>query len=139
MTRYGLVTSYSIGTIDELPTRGEYEVKEGDILFAINTSSRGTVARIPKELEDGAICTSGFLVIVPSSKEEGHLLWYSLRSEFCRKQVFYLAQTASQPELKSWLENEFVVPLPVGSARMEALEHSTCLSGAPFGLAGCRG
>lgn len=124
VTRYGLVTSYTVGKLDELPTRGEYEVKEGDILFAINTSSRGTVVRVPEEL-DGAICTSGFLVIVPSSKEEGHLLWYSLRSEFCRKQVFYLAQTASQPELKlsAW-KNEFIIPFPIGNKRTEALKQS---------------
>ncbi|HRI73388.1 MAG TPA: N-6 DNA methylase [Fimbriimonadaceae bacterium] len=124
VTRYGLITKFLELPFSELPTRGEYRVKSGDVLVAINNSSRGTVVLVPEEF-DGAICTSGFLVIEPRSEEEGLLLWYSLRSEICRKQFYYLAQTASQPEIKLeyWL-NEFRVPLPVGSARAEALRSS---------------
>jgi type I restriction enzyme M protein len=124
VTRYGLITKYITGTIDELPTRGEYRVAEGDILMAINNSSRGTVVMIPKEF-DGAICTSGFYVIRPKNIDEGHLLWYTLRSEVCRKQIYYLAQTASQPELKKdgW-DNYFKVPFPVGKNRSQAIKES---------------
>lgn len=124
VTRYGLITKYITGTLDKLPTRGEYIIQQGDILMAINNSSRGTVVLVPKEF-DGAICTSGFLVIVPKSEEEGHLLWYSLRSELCRKQVYYLAQTASQPELKAdaW-EREFVIPIYAGALKQEAIAKS---------------
>lgn len=124
VTRYGLITSFRTGAIDQLPTRGEYQIKKGDILMAINNSSRGTVVMVPEEF-DGALCTSGFLVIEPQSEEEGHLLWYALRSELCRKQIYYLAQTASQPELKrqAW-EQYFRVPIPVGETRDKALEQS---------------
>lgn len=124
VTRYGLINKYITGTIDELPTRGEYQIKTGDILMAINISSRGTVVMVPPEF-DGAICTSGFLVIAPKTKEEGHLLWYTLRSEMCRKQVYYLAQTASQPELKrdAW-ESVFKIPMPIGEARSRAIQES---------------
>ncbi len=124
VTRYGLITTYVTGTIDELPSRGEYQIQKGDILMAINNSSRGTVVMVPEEF-DGAICTSGFLVIEPRSEEEGHLLWYSLRSEFCRKQVYYLAQTASQPELKldAW-KQIFTIPVPASTAREEAIQKS---------------
>ena len=122
VTRYGLITNYVTGTIDELPSRGEYIVRENDILLAINNSSRGTVVLVPKEF-DGAVCTSGFLVISSRSEEEALLLWYSLRSELCRKQIYYLAQTASQPELKidAW-EKYFKVPIPIGKEKEEALE-----------------
>lgn len=121
VTAYGLITRYLEGTFDELPTRGEYRVRKGDILLALNNSSRGTVVRVPDEF-DGMICTSGFLVIRPQDEEEGLLLWYCLRSEICRKQIYYLAQTASQPELKieSW-NKYFRIPFPVDRGRTEAI------------------
>jgi len=113
VTDYGLIMKHVSGTFDQLPTRGEYVIKTGDVLFALNISSRGTVVLVPEEF-DGAICTSGFLVIRPKDEEEGYMLWYSLRSEYCRKQIYYYSQTASQPELKKdvW-NNEFLIPLPV--------------------------
>lgn len=121
VTSYGLITSSTIGTLSELPTRGEYLMSEGDILMALNNSSRGTVVLVPKEFNDG-ICTSGFLVIKPRTEEEARLLWYALRSEYCRKQIYYLAQTASQPELKedSW-EMYFKIPIPVGIEKDKAI------------------
>ncbi|GAB6274995.1 MAG: hypothetical protein STSR0004_18600 [Peptococcaceae bacterium] len=127
VTQYGLITSYIEGTLDMLPTRAEYQVKEGDILLAINISSRGTVVFIPKQF-NGAICTSGFFVIRPSLTKEGYLLWYSLRSEYCRKQI-YLAQTASQPELKidTWYKY-FQVPMPIGIEREKAYEKAKKLT-----------
>lgn len=113
VTEYGLIMKHVSGRFDELPTRGEFVIQKGDILFALNISSRGTVVMVPDEF-DGAICTSGFLVIRPRTEEEGYLLWYSLRSEYCRKQIYYLSQTASQPELKKdvW-DKEFLIPIPV--------------------------
>lgn len=121
VTRYGLIVSTTEGTIDQLPSRGRNRVATGDILIAVNNSSRGTVVEVPEDF-DGAICTTGFLVITPRNQEEGRLLWYALRSEAARKQIFYLAQTASQPELKQGAWNDlFMVPFPVGEARTSAL------------------
>jgi type I restriction enzyme M protein len=121
VTQYGLITKFIEGTFNDLPTRGEYQIHKGDILFALNTSSRGTVVLVPDEY-DKAICTSGFLVLVPKDEEEGLLLWYSLRSELCRKQIYYLAQTAVQPELKieTW-EKYFKIPMPMGKERKQAI------------------
>jgi type I restriction enzyme M protein len=124
VTKYGLITSYVEDTFDSLPTRGEYQVRAGDVLLALNNSSRGTVLLVPEEF-DNAICTSGFIVIVPRTSEEGLLLWYVLRSESCRKQIYYLAQTASQPELKIDAWNEyFRIPIPVGIEREKALNNA---------------
>lgn len=124
VTRFGLITKYVEGVFEDLPTRGEYLIKKGDILFALNNSSRGTVVLVPPEY-DNAICTSGFLVIVPKNEDDGLLLWYALRSEVCRKQVYYLAQTASQPELKIEAWNKyFKIPIPVGDARKTALDRA---------------
>lgn len=124
VTRYGLITKYITGTIDELPSRGEYRIHKGDILMAINNSSRGTVVRVPDEY-DGAVCTSGFFVIHPRSEEESCLLWYALRSDYCRHQIYYLSQTASQPELKveAW-EKEFYVPIPLGASKEKAIKEA---------------
>lgn len=76
---------------------------------------------VPKDF-DGAMCTSGFYVIRPKNREEGLLLWYTLRSDYCRKQIYYLSQTASQPELKrdSWM-NYFKIPILKGKERKKAL------------------
>lgn len=114
VTQYGLITKYIKGRFEDLPTRGEYQIHTGDILLALNNSSRGTVVLVPAEF-DNAICTSGFLVLTPENEEQGLLLWYSLRSELCRKQIYYLSQTASQPELKldAW-NSYFKIPIPIG-------------------------
>lgn len=121
VTSYGLITKYIEVPFEDIPSRGEFLVKKGDILLALNNSSRGTVVYVPEEF-DNMICTSGFLVIRPRNEEEGFLLWYCLRSEICRKQIYYLAQTASQPELKidSW-RNYFKIPFPISENKEKAL------------------
>ncbi len=122
VTSYGLITKYQESLFEDIPKRGEYQVKKGDVLLALNNSSRGTVVYVPQEF-DGMICTSGFLVIRPKDEDEGLLLWYCLRSELCRKQIYYLAQTASQPELKIDAWNKyFTIPLPLGDARSQAIQ-----------------
>jgi type I restriction enzyme M protein len=68
VTQYGLITKYIENTFDALPSRGEYQIHKGDILFALNTSSRGTVVLVPDEY-DNAICTSGFLVLIPNNAD----------------------------------------------------------------------
>ncbi|HIF3243179.1 hypothetical protein [Salmonella enterica] len=124
VTKYGLITKSVEGRFNELPSRGEYQIGAGDVLMALNNSSRGTVVLVPPAF-DKAICTSGFLVIKPKSEEDGLLLWYALQSELCRKQIYYLAQTASQPELKvdAW-NRYFRIPIPAGEKRVQALHKS---------------
>lgn len=49
----------------------------------------------------------------------------NLRTMICRKQIYYLAQTASQPELKIDAWNKyFVIPLPRGDSRKNALKRT---------------
>ena len=129
VTPYGLIVQHTEGVLSDLPSRGRYKIQTGDVLMAINNSSRGTVVLVPREY-DGAICTSGFLVLRPESIEQGILLWYVLRSEYCRAQIYYLAQTASQPELKPevW-ENGFMIPMPIGDLRCEALSKANSFIG----------
>jgi len=124
VTQYGLITKYIEGSFSDFPTRAEYQIHTGDILVALNNSSRGTVVLVPKEF-DNAFCTSGFLVIVPENEEQGLLLWYALRGELCRQQIYYLAQTASQPELKidAW-NNYFKIPMPINEQKQEALKRA---------------
>ena len=139
VTPYGLIVSSMTGTLDELPSRGQYQVETGDVLFAINARSRGTVVLVPHEF-DGAICTSGFLVIRPRTPEEGFLLWYTLRSDLCRHQIYYLAQTASQSELKgkAW-RTLFQIPLPLGARRAAALSEARAFHGHLGALLGAEG
>ena len=138
VTPYGLIVHHIEGMLPDLPSRGKYKIQTGDVLMAINNSSRGTVVLVPEEY-DGAICTSGFLALRPDSPEQGMLLWYVLRSEYCRAQIYYLAQTASQPELKSdvW-GTDFMIPMPAGELMHRALSeaksfmrHVSALNEAP--------
>ncbi len=124
VTRHGLITKYISGTINQLPSRGKYQIRKNDILIAINISSRGTVVKVPEEF-DGAICTSGFLVITPNNENEADLLWYTLRSEFCRTQIYYLSQTSVQPELKLETWNKyFMIPIPKGKYKNKAIKEA---------------
>ena len=127
VTPYGLITSHIEGMIENLPSRAKIQIRTGDVLVAMNISSRGTVVLVPEEY-DGAFCTSGFRVIRPDSIEHGKVLWYALRSEWARRQNYYLCQTASQPELKddAW-RNEFVIPMPLGDLRKKALNDTDCI------------
>ena len=50
VTKYGLITHYTEGSFATLPTRGEYKIHTGDILLALNNSSRGTVVLVLKNL-----------------------------------------------------------------------------------------
>ena len=137
VTPYGLIVNHQLGVINDLPTRGDVEIQTGDVLVAINNSSRGTVVLVPAEY-DGTICTSGFRVIRPESPEQGKILWYALRSEYSRIQNYYLSQTASQPELKreAW-DDDFIIPIPVGKHHTNAIasvdefmDHIAALTGA---------
>ena len=121
VTDYGLPVNYLTDKFKNLPSRGQYQIKENDVLMAINISSRGTAVLGTTEM-DGFVCTSGFWVFGTKTQEDSMLLWYALRGDVCRKQIYYLAQTASQPELKEEAWNKhFLIPLPKGAARIKAL------------------
>jgi hypothetical protein len=72
VTQYGLITKYIENVFDELPSRGEYLIRKGDILLALNNRSRGTVVLVTEDF-DKAVCTSGFLVIVPGDEENRYI------------------------------------------------------------------
>ena len=86
ITEDGYPKSYLTDMFEQIPSRGQYIIEENDILMAINISSRGTTLLTPKSLE-GYICTSGFWVFRPENFDQSLLLWYSLRSKYCKKQL----------------------------------------------------
>ena len=99
VTRYGAIINRKQGAISDLPTRGRPLVQANDVVFAKDNSSRGTTVIIPESF-DGALVTTVFLAIRRSSQEES-LFWLSvLSSEAVRKPVYYLAVSASQPEIR---------------------------------------
>jgi type I restriction enzyme M protein len=99
VTQDGFIVSHREDTIKKLPTRARLQVRAGDVVFAKNNSSRGTTVIIPQWF-DGGLVTTGFIGIRPRSENERQLLWLALSDEFFRKQVYYLAITASQPEVR---------------------------------------
>ena len=108
----GTIVKYREEYFEKLPTRARIHVKKGDIIFAKNNSSRGTTILVP-DWFDGELVTTGFIGIRPHSEEEALILWNALESELFRKQIYYLAITASQPEVRETIfKEEMIVPWP---------------------------
>lgn len=109
----GTIVKHREDLFESLPTRGRLLVKENDIIFAKNNSSRGTTVLIPSWF-NGGLVTTGFIGIRPDTYEDALILWSVLESEFFKKQVYYLAITASQPEVReSIFKKEMLIPWPV--------------------------
>ena len=124
VTRYGSIINSKEDRLEDLPTRGRLLVQANDVVFANNNSSRGTTVIIPQSF-DQSIVTTGFIGIRPSSSEESLLWWSILSSEAVRKQIYYLAVSASQPEIRPEIfEAEFLLPYPIGAGRDLIMERS---------------
>ena len=130
VTRYGAIVNWKQGAIDDLPTRGRLQVHTDDVVFAKNNSSRGTTVIIPESF-DGALVTTGFIGIRPDSPEESLLWWSVLSSEAVRKQVYYLAVSASQPEIRREIfRDEFMLPYPTPAHRENLLAEAQAMRDA---------
>lgn len=125
VTPQGTIVNYREDRFENLPSRARLQVQENDVLVARNNSSRGTSVIIPSEF-DGCLVTTGFLAVRPRDYEEALLLWAAFTSETFRKQVYYLAVTAVQPEVRNeiFLE-EMLVPVPSeGESRDQLLDQA---------------
>lgn len=108
----GSIVSHIEDYFDKLPTRARLQVCTNDVIFAKNNSSRGTTVIIP-EWYNGNFVTSGFIGVRPKNYEDALILWSVMEAEFFRKQVYYYAITASQPEVRENIFNEeFLIPWP---------------------------
>lgn len=124
VTRDGQIVAPMQGTLDDLPTRAEIPLQTGDVLFAKNNSSRGTSVLVPEWL-DGGLATSGFISVRPESEEDGLILWTIFRSELWRMQTYYLAITASQPEVRDEIfREEMLIPWPVSDEHRQQIVRS---------------
>ena len=111
VTREGAIVNYREDFFENLPTRARLQVQANDVLLAKNISSRGTAVIVPPEF-DGHLVTTGFIAIRPETHADALLLWSIFTSEMFRKQVYYLAITAVQPEIReSIFEQEFLLPM----------------------------
>ena len=130
VTRYGAIMNARQGAIEDLPTRGRLMVQANDVVFAKNNSSRGTTVVIPQDY-DGALVTTGFIGIRLEAPEEALIWWSILCSETVRKQVYYLAVSASQPEIREDIfREEFMLPYPTGEVRETLLQEAKALQEA---------
>ncbi len=127
VTRYGAIVHWKQDAIEDLPTRGRLMVKVNDVVFAKNNSSRGTTVVIPESFDD-ALVTTGFIGIRPDSPEESLLWWSVLSSEAVRKQIYYLAVSASQPEIRREIfKDEFMLPFPAPACREQLLKEAQAM------------
>lgn len=121
VTKAGEIVQWKTNYLDKLPTRARLRVRTNDVVFARNNSSRGTAVIIPQDF-DGQLVTTGFLAIRPESPEDALLLWAAFTSEIFRSQLYYLAVTAVQPEVRAEIfRDEMLIPIPVGKYRTEML------------------
>jgi hypothetical protein len=121
VTRDGVIVMPTEGALEDLPTRGWLRVRQNDVLFAKNNSSRGTAVLVP-EWFDGGLATTGFVGVRPSDEEEALILWSVFRSEAWRTQVYYLAITASQPEVREEIfQSEMLIPWPASADQTRAI------------------
>jgi len=124
VTRGGDIVKWREDSIENLPTRARLLVQTNDVVFAKNNSSRGTTVIVPDRFNN-ALVTTGFLGIRPSNLDEAILLWSVLSSEAVRKQIYYLAVTASQPEIRrNIFEDEFILPLPREPYRTQVIQQA---------------
>ncbi len=112
ITRDGMVVDMLEAPFEDLPSRAQVPLQNGDVLFTKNISSRGTAIVIPEWL-DGGLATSGFISIRPDNEEDALILWSILRSDIWRTQIYYLSVTASQPEVRDEIfRDEMLIPWP---------------------------
>lgn len=112
VTSAGAIINYREEPFEDLPSRARLRVKANDVVFARHRNSRGTAVIIPHEF-DGHLVTTGFVAVRPKSFEEALLLWSIFTSEIFKKQVYYLAVTAVQPEIRDEIfRSEFLLPVP---------------------------
>lgn len=121
ITQTGAIADCLESTLDQLPGRARLRVQANDVLFAKLITCRGTNLIVPEEF-DGEVATNGFIGIRPANYEEALLLWSVLKSDVCTKQLYYLAVTSAQPELREeFFRDEFLIPIPVKAADRQRL------------------
>ena len=112
ITRSGMIDSWTSAPLHELPTRARMLVREDDILVPKQVGSRGRATIIPPEL-DGALVTTGFIVLRPANHEDALALWSVLRSELFSTQAYYLAVGSILTEFRpDALARDVIVPMP---------------------------
>lgn len=121
LTKNGQITDYQEGRFETLPSRARIPLQSGDVLFAKNISSRGTALIVPDWMH-GGFASTGFISIRPGDREEGLILWSIFRSEIWRKQIYYLAITATQPEVREHIfKEDMQIPWPSDNALREEI------------------
>ena len=112
ITKSGLIDGYTSERLRDLPTRARMLVQEDDILVPKQVGCRGRATLIPPEF-DGALVTTGFIVIRPANHEEALVLWSVLRSDLFSVQAYYLAIGSILTEFRpDALAQDALIPIP---------------------------
>ncbi len=111
----GLIEDVQHDKFEKLPTRARKLVRKGDLIIAKSISCIGQNTIIP-EYFDKQLVSTGFIVLRPKSAKDNffdsYLLWTYLRQPYVRKQFYYKAATAVQPEVSEAIfMDEIHVPI----------------------------
>jgi type I restriction enzyme M protein len=115
ITAKGTIENMQEDKLKNLPTRARKQVKKGDVIIAKSISCIGQNTIIP-ELLDGHFVSTGFIVLRPKKLDkeykDSYILWSYLRQEYVKKQFYYKAATAVQPEINEIIfKNEIKIPV----------------------------
>lgn len=121
ITKSGQIDGFTENTLDDLPTRARILLQTDDILLPKQVGSRGRATLIPGEF-DGALASTGFIVIRPSDHAEALALLAVLMSDTISTQAYYLGVGSILTELREeTFREEVVIPMPPPGPGREAL------------------
>lgn len=97
--RWGRASS-SRRLVADAPSRARMLVEGGDILVSLTRPDRGAIALLDDDSEE-QVASTGFSVLreVDEAKVSPEFLWYLLRSETSRAQMFYRASGGNYPAI----------------------------------------
>ena len=95
----------------EAPSRARQRVREGDVILATTRPYLRGIARISETL-DGAICSTGFCVLRPSSRTTTDWLFHAIRSDAFMTQLLPKMRGATYPAVSDADVLGCVMPMP---------------------------
>lgn len=121
ITKSGQIDGFTEDTLDDLPDRARIPLRADDILLPKQVGSRGRATLVPEEFE-GALASTGFIVIRPNDRAHALLLLAVLMSDTISTQAYYLGVGSILTELREDVfREEVAIPVPKPGPILEAI------------------
>lgn len=103
----------SVKAVADAPSRARMLVRDGDLLVSLTRPDRGAIVLLDSTF-DGAVATTGFSVLRDVDETQVHpeYLWYALRSETSRRQMYYRQSGGNYPAITEDELGRILIVLP---------------------------